>query len=123
MAENQTIKQKIATLKEKLVTKNMLYRSLKSRVDMPEYIDGRIKKYQEEITRLYRLIQAMRDTLLCGDDDLICMLVDIERLEDSLRILEAEKDIAKYTKLVEKLVEQGILDSNGNIVVPIAAKE
>ncbi len=123
MAESQTTKQKIATLKEKLVTKNMLYRSLKSRVDMPDYTLSRIKKYEQEIARLGRLIQGLRDTLLCGDDDLICMLVEIERLEDSLRILEAQKDIDKYAKLVEKLTERGILDSNGEIVRRIAAEE
>jgi len=103
----QETREKIARIKEKLITKNVAYRALKSQVDDPNRICEIIAKREEEIALLQCSILHLEGILESGLFTLCKMLGEIHNLEDQLRLLENAKNIEKLEKVFQALVESG----------------
>ena len=107
--------QMIKDLREQLVSKNCLLRSVKSQVDNPDRVRERIRKKQEQIDLLTVQIHELVNMISSGDDGRSAgrdwvnqLIVDIESLEDKLNALVHKGAIAKMEKLITKLEASGV---------------
>ena len=100
--------QVIRDLREQLVSKNCLLRSVRSQVDNPDRVTQRILKKQEQIDMLTIQIHDMKHMLFGGMDVVDQLITDIESLEDKVNLLVNKSAIAKMAKLIAKLEASGM---------------
>jgi len=105
--EARNTREKIARIKEKLISKNMNYRAKLSQVNDPERIREVIARKEVQVATLQCGIMELEDVLENGSLYTEVMLNDIEQLEDELRVLENAKQIEKLGKMFSHLVDTG----------------
>ena len=100
--------QVIRDIRDQLVSKNCLLRSVKSQVDNPDRVTQRILKKQEQIDLLTIQIHDMKHMLFGGMDVVDQLITDIESLEDKLNLLANKSAIAHMKRLVAKIEASGM---------------
>ena len=98
----------IAKLREQLVVKNGLLRSIKSRINDRERTREIVRKKQQQIDLLVLQIADLDNILTSGPAQCIDLIDEIESLEDELSKLLNASDIKRLAKLVAKLRAGGV---------------
>ena len=98
----------IRDIREQLVSKNCLLRSVKSQVDNPDRVTQRIEKKQEQIDLLTVQIHDMHTLIHEGPEIIDELITNIESLEDKLNLLVNKSAIAQMKRLVSKIEASGM---------------
>ena len=110
-------KKQIAQIKEQLVTKHMLFRSINSQVQDPQRLHDIIARREKEIEQKQADISRVKDILAFGECQLDDLQLDIDRLIAKLRELEQRPELDKFERVFRKLVDLGMVDKDGNVLV------
>ncbi len=100
--------QVIRDMREQLVSKNSLLRSIQSQVANPDRVRDRIRKKQEQVDILILQIHNLEDIISDGSNMVDQLIDDIENLEDRLSLKVHKSSIARLKRLVDKLESTGI---------------